>query len=254
MKKLLIAIISIGTIFGITFSADAISNYIVGFITDNHKLELEPSNEYKKNEKFMYVSEVADFTPYSYQDLKNIVYTIINNGWDKFTFYCPSEYTSCVKDIQELSQDEVTLTHINNFVHPYNSFTKLATSIMETGEITITVYHVYTKEQIERIDTETNRLMGMIVKDDRSDYENIKALHDYIINNTKYDVTANEGESKYASSIAYGTLFEQYATYLKDNQPELSNFARNGGLQKVLEMRNKVEEPLLVTVNDFFTV
>ena len=36
---------------------------------------------------------------------------------------------------------------------------------------------------------------------------------DYIINNTKYDVTRNEnGESIYQSYLAYGLLFEGYAT------------------------------------------
>lgn len=212
MKKFIVAFICIAIIFGVTYKTDAISNYIVGFITDNHQVKHLGPNEYTKKDEFMYVKNVDDFTPYSYQDLKNIVYTIINNGWESFTFYCPSEYTDCVIDIQTLSVDEVTLTHINNFVHPYNSFTKLATSILDTGEITLTVYPVYTDEQIDRIDTEVTRLIGMMVKDDATEYDNIKAIHDYIVNNTKYDTKANEGTSEYASSTAYGTLFEHYAT------------------------------------------
>lgn len=40
-------------------------------------------------------------------------------------------------------------------------------------------------------------------------------------------------------------VLTQFVTYLKGNQKELSNFARNGGLQKVLEIKPKVDEPLL---------
>ena len=44
-------------------------------------------------------------------------------------------------------------------------------------------------------------------------YTKILTIHDYIINNTKYDVTRNnEGNSIYKSYIAYGPLIEGYAT------------------------------------------
>ena len=39
-------------------------------------------------------------------------------------------------------------------------------------------------------------------------------------------------------------VFERFAKYLKNNQIELSNFARNGGLKKILGMRNRLQEPL----------
>ena len=45
------------------------------------------------------------------------------------------------------------------------------------------------------------------------------------------------------NDILYPVL-NQYATYLKDNQTELSNFARNGGLNKLLSIKNTLEEPL----------
>ena len=49
--------------------------------------------------------------------------------------------------------------------------------------------------------------------------------------------------------ILYPVL-NQYATYLKDNQTELSNFARNGGLNKVLSIKNTLKEPLLHLANE----
>jgi transglutaminase/protease-like cytokinesis protein 3 len=42
--------------------------------------------------------------------------------------------------------------------------------------------------------------------------QKIKTIHDYIINNTMYDVDKNEtGESPYDSITAYGTLIDHYA-------------------------------------------
>jgi hypothetical protein len=49
--------------------------------------------------------------------------------------------------------------------------------------------------------------------------------------------------------ILYPVL-NQYATYLKDNQTELSNFARNGGLNKVLSIKNTLKEPLQHLANE----
>ena len=55
--------------------------------------------------------------------------------------------------------------------------------------------------------------MGKEINSSDSLYDQIKTMHDYIINHTKYDVDRNEnGESKYLSYLAYGPLFEGYAT------------------------------------------
>ena len=55
---------------------------------------IEPTNNYVKTDQFIFVKSTENFVPLSKQDLKNIFYTIVNNGWDQFTFYCPSEYTN----------------------------------------------------------------------------------------------------------------------------------------------------------------
>ena len=48
-----------------------------------------------------------------------------------------------------------------------------------------------------------------------------------------------------ASKEVLKTILTQFVTYLKGNQSELSNFARNGGLQKVLVIRAKMKENLI---------
>ena len=45
-------------------------------------------------------------------------------------------------------------------------------------------------------------------------------------------------------------ILNQYVTYLKNNQTELSNFARNGGLNKILSIKNTLNEPLLHLANE----
>lgn len=211
MKNFIITVLCLGLITFIVINANKYSDLIANKITDNHTLIIKDKNEYAKNTDFLFVSLNNSYIPYSYNDLLNIIYTVINNGWDTFTFYCPSEYTDCISDIEKISKDEVTLTHINNYVHPFNSFTMLSTSMSDSGEITLKVKHVYTEDQIKAINTEIERIMSLVLNNKNSTYDNIKAMHDYIINTTKYDQVSSSEEVT-ASSIAYGALFDHLAT------------------------------------------
>ena len=89
----------------------------------------------------------------------------------------------------------------------------MKTSMLESGEITIEINYLYTKEQIEKIDNEVNKIINEKITSEMSEYEKIKTIHDFIINTTKYDVERNKnGDSKYLSYIAYGPLFDHMAT------------------------------------------
>ena len=67
------------------------------------------------------VSETDDFNPKSMDDLKKIYYTVLNNGWNEFTFYCDSKiYPSCAEDVKTLANNNPYVALINNFVNPYN--------------------------------------------------------------------------------------------------------------------------------------
>lgn len=212
MKKLFIPFICIALILYTTINYNKISEYIANVISDNPELILEEKNIYAKTEGFKYVDLSKDYIPYSYNDLLDIIYTTINNSWETFTFYCPSEYTSCLSDVEAISEDNLTLTHINNFVHPFNSFIDLNTTIYESGQITLNIVHLYSDTQIKAVDTEIDRIMNLIVKSDASTYDNIKAIHDYIINTTKYDESKEaDEEGIHPSDLAYGTLFNHLA-------------------------------------------
>ena len=171
------------------------------------------SNSYVKKENFLFIQNTEDFLPFSKGDLKNIYYTIVNNGWKEFTFYCPSEYVHCLEDVKEISNDQDLLTHLNNYVHPFNGFSNVKTVISESGDITVSISYFYSDEQIKAINKKIDEIYKNIITDDMDTYTKILTIHDYIINNTKYDVERNnQGESNYHSYIAYGPLIEGYAT------------------------------------------
>lgn len=173
--------------------------------------ELE-KNEYYRNYDFAYVKNTKNFIPNNKNDIKNIYYTIVNSGMNEFTFYCPSEYKSCIEDVNEIANDQNIISNINNFVHPYNSFNSLKTEIDSLRKITIEIEKVYNDEMIILIDYKINEIYKEVIGN--SNFDNttkIKKLHDYIINNTKYDKDRSDNKIiKYQSDNAYGVLIENY--------------------------------------------
>src|SRR5699024_41357 len=80
-------------------------------------------------------------------------------------------------------------------------------------EINLTIEYLYTDAEISAINTKADEILATILTNEMNDYEKIKTIHDYIVNNVKYDIERNEeNDSKYNSYTAYGPLFEGYAT------------------------------------------
>ena len=62
------------------------------------------------------------------------------------------------------------------------------------------------------IDQKVNSVISENLRADMDDQTKILTIHDYIVNNAKYDVEKNQtGKSDYHSNIAYGPLIEGYA-------------------------------------------
>ena len=213
MKKLIIPIICIILIAITVVFLNPLTDTFAEIVSSEPELIIKENNNYTKDIDYLYVQRTDDYIPYSYQDLLNIYYSVINNGCDQFTFYCPEEYTKCLNDVSQISSDELILTHLNNYVHPFNSFTNVKTSINENGEINLTIEYLYTDAEITAINTKADEILATILTNEMNDYEKIKTIHDYIVNNVKYDIERNEeNDSKYNSYTAYGPLFEGYAT------------------------------------------
>lgn len=213
MKKLILPLCSMAIIIVTIIYLGPITDKLVNVIDKDPILVLKPSDSFTKNKDYLFVQRSNDFRPYSYQDLLNIYYTVIDNGWKEFTFYCPEEYKNCVSDATKISGDELILTHLNNYVHPFNSFTNIKSSINDNGEITLKVFYLYSEKRINEITEKVEEILNNLNVNDLEDYDKIKTVHDYIINNVKYDVDRNEvNDSKYESYNAYGPLFQGYAT------------------------------------------
>ena len=217
MKKRILNIITLAFCFGwlifVVANLDKATVWLEKFIQKDTQITLEEKNEYFKNDTYQFVKNTDNFIPLSKGDIKNIFYTIVNSGWKKFTFYCPSEYTECLNDVKDMSQNQDLLTHLNNYVHPFNGFSNVKTIISETREITVFIDYFYTEDEIKAINDKVDEILKKQVNNSMSIEDKIKAIHDYVINTTKYDVSRNnDGKSPYHSYTAYGPLLEGYAT------------------------------------------
>ena len=175
------------------------------------EVTLGEKNEYYRDYDFDYVQNTDDFTPENKQEILNIYYTAINAGKKSFTFYCPTEYEDCISEIRNIANDQETLSHINNFVHPYNGFQHIETEYDNSGKVTITIQKSYTTEEIQAIDEKINEIQTTVMNQNLSVEENIRLAHDYIINHSIYDSDRSDRNIiNYKSDIAYGPLIEGY--------------------------------------------
>ena len=174
-------------------------------ITNLNALE---TNEYKQKNFSSYVSETNDFSPKSKQDLLNIYYTVLNNGWDNFSFYCDKSYSTCISDMEELAKDKTKFSYINQLVHPFNTFETIETNYSTNGRIDIKINKKYLgayRQNLLKI--EITLKLNINSYNDVND--KIKVFHDYIAETNKYDKDKEDGgNSIYHSDTAIGTLFE----------------------------------------------
>lgn len=197
-----------------------ISYFVVRNIIYKQDIKLKPKNQYSREKNYKFVQITNNFTAKNKQDIKNIFYTAIDAGWDEFTFFCDQEYHECSNDLEKIStKDDDTLAHINSFVAPYNTFSKVDISINSFGKIIIKINKIYKKEQIEAINAVLDTTYKSIINEKMSTKDKLKIIHDFIINNTKYDTKRAEilekklddSNNLYESHIAYGALIQGVA-------------------------------------------
>lgn len=212
MKKFLVTGLLL-ILFGITmlYKDEILKLYYNYFVKETKEITLGSKNKYYRDYDFLYVQNVDHFKPTSKQELLNIFYTILNAGKEKFTFYCPEEYTTCLNDVKNLAKDQVTLSHINNYVHPFNSFKNISTQTDTLGTVTISVQKSYSDTDIKLIESALDNIEKEILNSNLKKEEQIRKIHDYIIENSKYDSNRTDNNViEYKSDIAYGPLIEGY--------------------------------------------
>lgn len=207
--KFLILIVMLGTTY--YYRQEINTFYLEHFQSQKKNVTLNDKNQYYKDESYNYVQTTNDFLAKDKQHLLNIYYTIINSGIDHFTFYCSKEYENCLNDVVEIANNKTTLSNINSFVHPFNSFSNIETKYDTLGKITIKVNKSYTEEQINAINDKVDDIINKELKNASEKKEIVKLAHNYIINHSKYDSDKSDKNiNNYLSSIAYGPLLQGY--------------------------------------------
>ena len=212
MKKILYFVVFI-LLFSLTFYyKEDILIYYNKYLSNAKQIPTSlEKNEYYRNYNFKYVTNTDNFSPNTKQDILNIYYTIINSGMENFTFYCPDTYDTCLDDVKDIAYNKTVLSNINDFVHPYNSFNQIETSFDSLGEINIKVIHNYTEEMEIILDYKVDEIIKNKITDDMDTINKIRIIHDYIVNNTKYDQNRSDKNIfEYKSNNAYGVLIEGY--------------------------------------------
>lgn len=209
LKNIISFFISLIVIICIAINFDTVKDKVMELIYGKQPV-IKEANQYYKDDEFMFAKMSSNYNPTNYQDLIDIFYSSLNNGWKEFTFYCPVEYENCIDDVTAISHNQVLLSDLNNFVHPYNSYSTIKIFYDDAGTITIKVTRLYDDNEIKKIDYEIDKIIKELVTDDMSDRDKIKVLHDYIINNTKYDQN-DKKTTIYDSSRINGLLFEHFA-------------------------------------------
>ncbi len=207
-KKMFFAIFMLLVIVLVIIFNNDITNSLMKLFDNQNKVVTVSENQYKRYYNYHYVKDVINYNPYSYNELINIIYSALNNGWNEFTFYCPIEYVKCLDDIKKITQDNSILTHINNYVHPFNNFLNLKTTIDASGQISIHVTKLYSDAQISEINFKKNELQNKLFNNNHTTQDKIRIIHDYIVENTNYDMAKITNNSKYESNTAYGALIQ----------------------------------------------
>ena len=191
---------------------DLVTLFNTKFQNNSIQVTLGDKNGYYRDYDFLLVQNTDNFAPHNRQDVLNIYYTAINAGKATFSFYCPKDYNECLTEVQNLANDQTLLSDINNYVHPFNGFAHIETKYDSLGKVTISIIHSYNREQRQKITEQVDLLYKSLVNENLSIEDNIRNIHDYIINHTKYDsLRSDQNVLDYHSDIAYGPLFEGYA-------------------------------------------
>lgn len=217
MKKIFffIVIIFLLFVFDTNILGDTTFNtYEKYFNTHNIKIISNKNtlNQNKYHNKIFsdYVKETDNYVAYNKNELVNIYFTAINNGYSNLTFYCDNSYIDCLKDINDLNSDDNDFLYVNELVNTYNSYSSIESTYSSNNRVDIKIDRKYTDEDINKIDNEINNIVNKLDINNYNDiFTKIKLFHDYIIDTNIYDNDmASTGESSYHSDTAIGTLFE----------------------------------------------
>ena len=192
MKKVVLVLFIINifilvNIFNI-FNNKTINNNII----DSNDYLAVNTNNYSKSYDFNYIKSTNSYNANSKDDILNIVYTILNNGYDDYNFKCNYD---CSNDIIDILNDKSILIVINNLVNPYNSFDNINISYVKNNEYKVKVSKLYSEDEISIINKYLDIVSNNLFKSNMTDEEKLLMIHDYIANIATYKYSDNSNKA-----------------------------------------------------------
>jgi len=188
---ILMLIISLFLLYFTITNYEEITTYVNKIVRKYTKKTVIIPNDTKNHRFYIFktFNETNNFEPQNIEDLKKIYFTVLNNGWDTFTFYCPVEYETCISDVKLLASSDTNefISTINNYVSPYNSYKKYNTTITDEDQITLNVEKLYTEDEISKIDNYLDNYINKNIDKKSITKKDIERLHDYLIERITYD-------------------------------------------------------------------
>lgn len=209
LVNILFSLITLFVFYLLINNQDIVINKVNRFIDKVSGYEVVIPKEQTKNKRnyhYKAFKETENFEPKNINDIKTIYYTVLNEGWDDFTFYCRSEYKNCADDVRKVADDSEYVSLINNYVSPFNSYKKYNTLVTGNKEVYLSIDKVYTEEQTEYLLNYFNNVISNLkINKNNITKEDIRKIHHYLLNYISYDddyiKTKNEG-----STTAYGAI------------------------------------------------
>ena len=164
-------------------------------------------NEYEKKYEYMTFKERNDSNVYNKNDIISLLYTLLNKGADRFTFYCPDEYETCADDVIEVSNDKKLFGIMNNYLSPFNSYNTFNITITNDKEVLIKIERLYTIEEISNISNEIKVAINKLkLEKETYNLNDVKKVHDYLLDKISYDDEYDIKDGITPSSKATGAL------------------------------------------------
>lgn len=207
IKNILYTILLMLIVYFVYINLDDITKDLKALIVSKNDLVIKEPNSYKVDYTFENFNYKVSYVPYNKEELIDIYFNVLNNGYNEFTFYCPKEYKSCTKDVESIGNDSKLMSNINNYVHPYNSFKTIKTKVSSNNEITLEIQKKYSEEKINKINGLVNNVISELDLNNIDDLTKIERIHNYILNHTVYDKNTNN----FDINSAYGSLIEGHA-------------------------------------------
>lgn len=207
IKNILYTILLMLIVYFVYINLDDITKDLKALIISKNDLVIKEPNSYKVDYTFENFNYKISYVTYNKEELIDIYFNVLNNGYNEFTFYCPKEYKSCTKDVESIGNDSKLMSNINNYVHPYNSFKTIKTKVSSNNEITLEIQKKYSEEKINKINELVNNVISELDLNNIDDLTKIERIHNYILNHTVYD----KNTKNFDINSAYGSLIEGHA-------------------------------------------